>query len=192
MDRLRAWKESPRRMPLLLDGARQVGKTYTALTFGKEQYKNTVYFNMEDSSEIRAIFERDFNIGRLIRELSVKAGATIFPGDTLIIFDEIQTCERALTSLKYFCENGPEYHIIAAGSLLGVVLKRERFSFPVGKVDRMTLYPLDFEGFLWAVSQKPMAETKTIQERNRRWILTEASWKTEGQRGGRFWPRTAA
>ena len=158
MDRLRAWKENPRRMPLLLDGARQVGKTYTALTFGKEQYKNTVYFNMEDSSEIRAIFERDFNIGRLIRELSVKAGATIFPGDTLIIFDEIQTCERALTSLKYFCENGPEYHIIAAGSLLGVVLKRERFSFPVGKVDRMTLYPLDFEEFLWAVGLKPMAE----------------------------------
>lgn len=158
MDRLRAWKENPRRMPLLLDGARQVGKTYTALTFGKEQYKNTVYFNMEDSSEIQAIFERDFNIGRLIRELSVKAGATIFPGDTLIIFDEIQACERALTSLKYFCENGPEYHIIAAGSLLGVALKRERFSFPVGKVDRLTLYPLDFEEFLWAVGQKPMAE----------------------------------
>ena len=158
MDRLRAWKENPRRMPLLLDGARQVGKTYTALTFGKEQYKNTVYFNMEDSSEIQAIFERDFNIGRLIRELSVKAGAMIFPGDTLIIFDEIQACERALTSLKYFCENGPEYHIIAAGSLLGVALKRERFSFPVGKVDRLTLYPLDFEEFLWAVGQKPMAE----------------------------------
>lgn len=158
MDRLRAWKKNPRRMPLLLDGARQVGKTYTALTFGKEQYKNTVYFNMEDSSEIQAIFERDFNIGRLIRELSVKAGATIFPGDTLIIFDEIQACERALTSLKYFCENGPEYHIIAAGSLLGVALKRERFSFSVGKVDRLTLYPLDFEEFLWAVGQKPMAE----------------------------------
>ena len=158
MDRLRAWKENPSRMPLLLDGARQVGKTYTALTFGKEQYKNTVYFNMEDSSEIQAIFERDFNIGRLIRELSVKAGATIFPGDTLIIFDEIQACERALTSLKYFCENGPEYHIIAAGSLLGVALKRERFSFSVGKVDRLTLYPLDFEEFLWAVGQKPMAE----------------------------------
>ena len=158
MDSLRAWKENPRRMPLLLDGARQVGKTYTALTFGKEYYKNTVYFNMEDSSEIQAIFERDFNIERLIRELSVKAGATIFPGDTLIIFDEIQACERALTSLKYFCENGPEYHIIAAGSLLGVALKRERFSFPVGKVDRLTLYPLDFEEFLWAVGQKPMAE----------------------------------
>ena len=119
MAQLQAWKESPRRMPLLLDGARQVGKTYTVLTFGKEQYKNTVYFNMEDSAEIQAIFERDFNIERLIRELSAKAGQSIFPGDTLIIFDEIQACERALTSLKYFCENGPEYHVIAAGSRLG-------------------------------------------------------------------------
>lgn len=158
MTRLREWKESPRRMPLLLDGARQVGKTYTALTFGKEQYKNTVYFNMEDSAEIQAIFERDFNIERLIRELSAKAGQSIFPGDTLIIFDEIQACERALTSLKYFCENGPEYHIIAAGSLLGVALKREKYSFPVGKVDRMTLYPLDFEEFLWATGNQPLAE----------------------------------
>lgn len=158
MAQLQAWKESPRRMPLLLDGARQVGKTYTALTFGKEQYKNTVYFNMEDSAEIQAIFERDFNIERLIRELSAKAGQSIFPGDTLIIFDEIQACERALTSLKYFCENGPEYHVIAAGSLLGVALKREKYSFPVGKVDRLTLYPLDFEEFLWATDNEPLAE----------------------------------
>ena len=157
MKRLTEWKESPRRMPLLLDGARQVGKTYTALTFGKEQYKNTVYFNMEDSAEIQAIFDRDFQMERLIRELSAKAGESIFPGDTLIIFDEIQACERALTSLKYFCEKAPEYHIIAAGSLLGVALKREKYSFPVGKVDRMTLYPLDFEEFLWATGNKPMA-----------------------------------
>lgn len=157
MKRLTEWKESPRRMPLLLDGARQVGKTYTALTFGKEHYKNTVYFNMEDSAEIQAIFDRDFQMERLIRELSAKAGESIFPGDTLIIFDEIQACERALTSLKYFCEKAPEYHIIAAGSLLGVALKREKYSFPVGKVDRMTLYPLDFEEFLWATGNKPMA-----------------------------------
>ena len=158
MTQLQAWKESPRRMPLLLDGARQVGKTYTALTFGKEQYRNTVYFNMEDSAEIQAIFERDFNMERLIRELSAKAGQSIFPGDTLIILDEIQACERALTSLKYFCENGPEYHVIAAGSLLGVALKREKYSFPVGKVDRLTLYPLDFEEFLWATGNRPLAE----------------------------------
>lgn len=158
MERLKIWKNSPRRMPLLLDGARQVGKTYTALMFGKSEYKNTVYINLEDSSEIQAVFERDFDVKRLIRELSARSGATIIPEDTLIVFDEIQACERALTSLKYFCEKAPEYHIIAAGSLLGVALKRDNYSFPVGKVDRETLYPLDFEEFLWAMDQKPLCD----------------------------------
>ncbi|WP_296561483.1 ATP-binding protein [uncultured Acetobacterium sp.] len=144
------WKKSSRRMPLLINGARQVGKTYSALTFGKTYYQNTVYFNMEDSKEITAIFERDLNPERIVRELSAKIGQSIFKEETLIIFDEIQSCERALTALKYFCEEAPEYHIIAAGSLLGVALNREKFSFPVGKVDMITLYPLDFEEFLWA------------------------------------------
>jgi len=153
-----AWKDNPKKMPLLIYGARQVGKTYTALTFGKTYYKNTVYFNMEDSTEIAAIFERDLKPERIIRELSAKSGQTIFKGDTLIIFDEIQACEKALTSLKYFCEEAPEYHIIAAGSLLGVALGRERYSFPVGKVDMMTLYPLDFEEFLWATGNEKICE----------------------------------
>ena len=144
------WKSSSRRMPLLINGARQVGKTYSALTFGKAHYRNTVYFNMEDSTEITAIFERDLNPERIVRELSAKIGQSIFKKETLIIFDEIQSCERALTALKYFCEEAPEYHIIAAGSLLGVALNREKYSFPVGKVDMITLYPLDFEEFLWA------------------------------------------
>lgn len=144
------WKSSSRRMPLLINGARQVGKTYSALTFGKSYYRNTVYFNMEDSKEITAIFERDLNPERIVRELSAKIGQSIFKEETLIIFDEIQSCERALTALKYFCEEAPEYHIIAAGSLLGVALNREKFSFPVGKIDMITLYPLDFEEFLWA------------------------------------------
>ncbi|KAF5082686.1 AAA domain protein [anaerobic digester metagenome] len=144
------WKTSSRRMPLLINGARQVGKTYSALTFGKSYYRNTVYFNMEDSKEITAIFERDLNPERIVRELSAKIGQSIFKEETLIIFDEIQSCERALTALKYFCEEAPEYHIIAAGSLLGVALNREKFSFPVGKIDMITLYPLDFEEFLWA------------------------------------------
>jgi len=156
--RLVAWKDNPKKMPLLIYGARQVGKTYTALTFGKTYYKNTVYFNMEDSTEIAAIFKRDLKPERIIRELSAKSGQTIFKGDTLIIFDEIQACERALTSLKYFCEEAPEYHIIAAGSLLGVALGRERYSFPVGKVDMMTLYPLDFEEFLWATGNEKICE----------------------------------
>jgi len=150
MKRLIAWKGSPRRKPLIISGARQVGKTYSALTFGKEHYKNTVYFSMEDSREVQAIFDRDLKPERIIRELSAHSGQSIFPRDTLIIFDEIQSCERALTSLKYFCENAPDYHIATAGSLLGVAMNREKYSFPVGKVDMLTLYPLDFEEFLTA------------------------------------------
>ena len=152
------WKENPRRKPLVISGARQVGKTYSALTFGKEHYKNTVYFSLEDSKEVQAIFERDLNPERIIRELSAQSGQSIFPGDTLLIFDEIQACERALTSLKYFCENAPEYHIIAAGSLLGVAMNREKYSFPVGKVDMLTMYPLDFEEFLLATDNAVLCE----------------------------------
>jgi len=108
---------------------------------------------MEESKEIPVVFERDLNPERIVRELSAKSGQTILPGDTLIIFDEIQACEQALTSLKYFAESAPQYHIIAAGSLLGVALKREKFSFPVGKVDMLHLYPMDFEEFLCAIGQ---------------------------------------
>jgi predicted AAA+ superfamily ATPase len=156
IEKLKAWKNSPRRNPLIISGARQVGKTHSSLTFGKEQYKNTVYFNLEDSREVQAVFDRDLKPDRIIRELSVLSGQSIFPADTLIIFDEIQACERALTSLKYFCENAPEYHIIAAGSLLGVAMNREEYSFPVGKVDMLTLYPLDFEEFLMATGNKAL------------------------------------
>lgn len=155
---LKKWKTSSNRMPLVIHGARQVGKTYTALSFGKQFYKNTVYFDLEDSIEVTNIFERDLNPERIIKELSAKSGQTIFKGDTLIIFDEIQACERALTSLKYFCENAPEYHIIAAGSLLGVAINREKHSFPVGKVSMITLYPLDFEEYLWALDKGQLAE----------------------------------
>ncbi|MCL2287170.1 MAG: ATP-binding protein [Firmicutes bacterium] len=154
MKKLLDWKNSPRRKPLILSGARQVGKTYISLTFGKEQYKNTVYLNMEDSGQVTAIFERDLKPERIIRELSAHSGQSIFPGDTLIIFDEIQSCERALTSLKYFCENAPEYHIIAAGSLLGVATNRKNYSFPVGKVDMLTMLPLDFEEYLLATGNE--------------------------------------
>jgi predicted AAA+ superfamily ATPase len=158
VERLIMWKKSSNRMPLILHGARQVGKTYTALSFGKSHYKNTVYFNFEDSTEIANVFDRDLNPERIIKELSIKSGQTIFKEDTLVFFDEIQACERALTSLKYFCENAPEYHIIAAGSLLGVAVNREKHSFPVGKVDMLTLYPLDFEEFLYALDKADLAE----------------------------------
>ena len=156
--RLIEWKNKTDRMPLILHGARQVGKTYTALSFGKSHYKNTAYINMEDSKDINAIFDRDLDPDRIIRELSVKSGQTILKGDTLIIFDEIQACERALTSLKYFYEKAPEYHIIAAGSLLGVAINREKYSFPVGKVEMVTLYPLNFEEFLWALGENSLCE----------------------------------
>jgi predicted AAA+ superfamily ATPase len=152
------WKNSDSRMPLIVTGARQVGKTYSLLEFGKTNYQNVVYLNFENNSDLHAVFERDLNPERIIRELSVISGKTIFENDTLLIFDEIQTCERALTSLKYFCEDAPAYHIAAAGSLLGITLNRQKFSFPVGKIDRITLYPLDFEEFLWALGRKNGAE----------------------------------
>lgn len=152
------WKNSKDRKPLVLQGARQVGKTYSALTFGKEYYKNTAYFNFENNSELSKVFQRDLNPERIIKELSVISGQSIFKEDTLIFFDEIQACERALTFLKYFNENANEYHIIAAGSLLGVAVNREQYSFPVGKVDIKTLYPLDFEEFLMALEKDKYIE----------------------------------
>ena len=158
VDKLIKWKNSSNRMPLVIYGARQVGKTYTALSFGKKYYKNTVYLNLEDSTEVSNIFERDLDPERIIKELAAKSAQTILKGDTLIIFDEIQACERALTSLKYFCENAPQYHIIAAGSLLGVAINREKYSFPVGKVNMITLYPLDFEEYLWALDKEQIVE----------------------------------
>ena len=150
------WKNNPEKHPLLLQGARQVGKTYILLSFGKEHYKNVVYFSLEESRDTRNIFERDLNPERIIKELAAQCGQSILPGDTLIIFDEIQACERALTSLKYFSERAPQYHIIAAGSLLGVAVKREYFSFPVGKVDMLHLYPMDFDEFLWAIEEEKL------------------------------------
>jgi len=158
VDTLHEWKYKPDRQPLLLQGARQVGKTYTLLSFGKQYYKNVAYFSMEESKELPAIFERDLNPGRIVKELAVLCGQSIFPEDTLIILDEIQACEQALTSLKYFAERAPQYHIVAAGSLLGVAMKRTKYSFPVGKVDMFHLYPMDFEEFLWAIDEKKLCD----------------------------------
>ena len=149
-----AWKNNPDKQPLLLQGARQVGKTYTLLSFGKEHYKNISYFNLEESADTRAIFARDLNPERIINELEAQSRRSILPGDTLIVFDEIQASEQALASLKYFAEKASQYHIIAAGSLLGVAVRREQYSFPVGKVDMLHLYPMDFEEFAWATGQE--------------------------------------
>ena len=155
--KLLEWKKDKEKMPLIIYGARQVGKTYTILSFGKENYKNVAYINFEDNSEIAKIFEQDLGIDRIIKEISVSLGISILEEDTLIFFDEIQACERALTSLKYFAENESKYHVIAAGSLLGIAINRQKYSFPVGKVKMLTLYPLDFEEFLWALDKKDLA-----------------------------------
>ena len=154
--RLVEWYQQPRRAPLLLSGARQVGKTYIALEFGRRHFSNTVYLNFEDARELAAIFDRDFDTERILKELSAFTRESIVPQKTLLIFDEIQACERAMTSLKYFCEKAPEYCILAAGSPLGVAINRSSYSFPVGKVDMLTMYPLDFEEFLLALGEDKM------------------------------------
>jgi len=147
------WKNKTKdRKPLVLNGARQVGKTYILKVFGNKYFKNTVYVNLEINKQVRAYFEENLEPKKLLLFLEA-AGEKIIPGETLIILDEIQACERALTALKYFCEEIPEYHIAAAGSLLGVAINRKQYSFPVGKVETMELFPMDFEEFLWAMGR---------------------------------------
>lgn len=155
---LETWKENKHRKPLILQGARQVGKTYSILEFGRTYYENVAYFNFETNPKLNATFEENISPEYLIPILSHIAGQTIVREKTLIVFDEVQLCERALTSLKYFCEDAPDYHIIAAGSLLGGAVNREKFSFPVGKVDMKTLYPMDMEEFLLALGEKKLVE----------------------------------
>lgn len=158
LEYLKAWKDSKYRKPLILQGARQVGKTYTLLEFGRENYENVAYFNFETDPKLGITFDEDISPEHLIPILSHISGETIIREKTLIIFDEVQLCERALTSLKYFCEEAPDYHIIVAGSLLGVAVNREKFSFPVGKVDIKTLYPMDMEEFLYAMGEDKLAD----------------------------------
>ena len=150
------WKISPYRKPLILQGARQTGKTYSILAFGREQYANVAYFNFETNPDLKKTFDESIEPAYLIPLLSRISGQTIIMGQTLIVFDEAQLCERALTSLKYFCESAPEYHVIAAGSLLGVAVNRKVFSFPVGKVDIKTMYPMDMEEFLLALGEQQL------------------------------------
>lgn len=158
MQFLEEWRQSPHRKPLILQGARQVGKTYSLLAFGRAHYENVAYFNFETNPKLNATFDEDISPAYLIPILSHIAGQTIVREKTLIIFDEVQLCERALTSLKYFCEDAPDYHIVVAGSLLGVAVNRTQFSFPVGKVDIKTMYPMDMEEFLLALGEDDLVE----------------------------------
>ena len=150
------WKNGPYRKPLIIQGARQTGKTYSILAFGRENFANVAYFNFETNPGLQKTFDENIEPAYLVPILSRICGQTIIEEKTLIVFDEIQLCERALTSLKYFCELAPAQHIIAAGSLLGVAVNRESFSFPVGKADIKTLRPMDMEEFLLAFGEKEL------------------------------------
>ena len=143
------WKNDEERKPLVLRGARQVGKTWLMKEFGKNFYKSFVYFNFDEEEELRSIFETNKNPQRIIELLSMICGEKILPGETLILFDEIQECPEALNALKYFREKAGEYHIVAAGSLLGTLLAKPK-SYPVGMVNLLDIYPLNFEEFLEA------------------------------------------
>ncbi len=163
IEKLWRWKESKRRKPLIIEGARQVGKTWLMKEFGKQAYADIVYINFDSNSRMTDLFASDLDTERLITGFELYAGRKIDPDNTLLIFDEVQETPRALASLKYFCENAPQYHIICAGSLLGIAL-HEGTSFPVGKVDFLKLSPLSFREFLMATDKERFVELLDKQD----------------------------
>ena len=163
IENLLKWKDSKRRKPLIIEGARQVGKTWLMKEFGKRCYSDTVYINFDSNSRMAELFASDLDISRIITGLEIYTGQKIDPDNTLIIFDEVQEVPRALSSLKYFYENAPEYHIVCAGSLLGIAL-HEGTSFPVGKVDFLKLFPLSFKEFLMATGKGRYADLLNSQD----------------------------
>lgn len=163
IEKLLKWKQSKRRKPLIIEGARQSGKTWLMKEFGEQAYADTVYINFDSNSRMAELFACDLDTDRLIMGLELYAGHKIDPNNSLIIFDEVQEVPRALTSLKYFYENAPQYHIICAGSLLGIAL-HQGTSFPVGKVDFLKLYPLSFKEFLMALGNERFAELLDKQD----------------------------
>lgn len=156
-EELYEWKKSENRKPLIIEGARQVGKTWLMREFGKQAYEKTVYINFDSNTRMSELFSSDLDVNRIIMGLELYSDTKITPENTLIIFDEIQEVPRALSSLKYFCENAPKFHIMCAGSLLGIAL-HEGTSFPVGKVDFLKLYPLSFKEFLLAMDKEKYVE----------------------------------
>lgn len=155
-ENLMKWKDSTHRKPLLINGARQVGKTYAVMEFGRNHYENVVCLNFESTPRLAELFDDSISPADLIKKIEIFFSVTVKPDTTLLFFDEVQLCNRALTSLKYFNEVANQYHIIAAGSLLGIALNRENFSFPVGKVNMLNVYPMNFEEFLWANGKEKM------------------------------------
>ena len=163
IEKLLKWKQSKRRKPLIIEGARQVGKTWLMKEFGKKEYTDTIYINFDSNSRMAQLFASDLNIDRLIMGLELYAGRKIDPDHSLLIFDEVQEVPRALATLKYFYENAPQYHIVCASSLLGIAL-HQGTSFPVGKVDFLKLYPLSFKEFLMATDKERFAELLDKQD----------------------------
>ncbi|MDD6688626.1 MAG: ATP-binding protein [Clostridium sp.] len=163
IEKLYKWKNSKRRKPLIIEGARQVGKTWLMKEFGEQAYADTVYINFDSNSRMADLFSADLDTDRLIMGLELYAGHKINPDNTLLIFDEVQEVPKALASLKYFYENAPQYHIVCAGSLLGIAL-HQGTSFPVGKVDFLKLYPLSFSEFLMATGNERFAELLKNQD----------------------------
>lgn len=161
---LKQWKENPTRKPILLKGARQIGKTWVMETFGKECFEYFVTFDFDRQPELKSVFLQTKSPERLIKELSLYCDHPIIAGKTLIIFDEIQECEEALNSLKYFCEEAPQYHIIAAGSLLGVAVRRRRMTVPVGKVTVLKMFPISYKEFLRASDPKTFDYIEAMEE----------------------------
>lgn len=163
IEKLFKWKKSKNRKPLIIEGARQVGKTWLMKEFGRQAYSDTVYINFDSNSRMSDLFSSDLDTTRLIMGLELYVGHKINPENTLLIFDEVQEVPRALASLKYFYENAPQYHIVCAGSLLGIAL-HEGTSFPVGKVDFLKLYPLSFKEFMMATGQERFVELLDKQD----------------------------
>ena len=157
LTRLQEWKDKPKRKPLIIRGARQVGKTWLMKEFGRTSFMNTAYINFDNNRRMRILFEDDYDLKRIITALQIESGVKITPEDTLIIFDEVQEVPQALTALKYFYENAPEYAVVAAGSLLGIAM-HQGTNFPVGKVDELQLYPLSFREFLLATDNEPLVD----------------------------------
>ena len=166
IEKLKAWKNSEFRKPLILAGARQVGKTYILKEFGKTEYSNVAYVNCDKEAMAKTLFVEDYDIKRIVMAIAAITGQTIVPGKTLIILDEIQEVKRGLSVLKYFCEDAPEYHVAVAGSLLGITM-RQGESVPVGKVDVLHMYPMTYDEFLLAKGKEQMCD-----------ILKSKDWKT--------------
>jgi uncharacterized protein len=155
--KLKEWKDGKKRKPLIIQGARQVGKTWLMQEFGRREFEKVIYLNFESSSRLKELFAYDFNISRIIASIEIEANQKIVASKTLLLFDEIQEAEKGLTALKYFYEQAPEYYVIAAGSLLGVSMQKQN-SFPVGKVDFLKLYPLSFKEFLLNLGEEKLYE----------------------------------